>query len=192
MEDAMFRFASLSLAALASFTAVTAASALTPQQLGNQKIQTPAQLLQNQQNKPNAQAKLYFNPNLKLAQPYKPVQPIPTPNPAFYPKIKPWYPKYYPVAQPVQTVIEPVYIASKTAKPSAPSAKSGADCLSKETTAEGLVIFRDTCTNEVAVTAIPGTPAGNAMEAQQAALAQMSGQQTAAAQTTGQPAEAAK
>lgn len=188
----MFRFASLSLAALTSLALVSGANALTPQQLGNQKYQNPVQQLQNQQNKPKNNMKLYVNPNLKLAQPYKPVPPIVTPNPNFYPKIKPYYfPKYYPVAQPV-TVIEPVYMSGKTAKP-APVANAGKDCLNKEITAEGLVIFRDLCTNEVAVTAVPGTPAAAAMEAQQAALAQLEAKQSAPvaavqAQTSGQTA----
>ncbi len=195
----MFRFASLTLAAAASLALISNASALTPQQLGNQKIQAPAQTLQNLQNKPNNNMKIYVNPNLKLAQPYKPVPPIVTPNPNFYPKVKPYYfPKYYPVVQPVQTIVEPVYL-TKTVKQIVPVAAAAKPaCLTKEITAEGLEIFRDTCTNEVATTAVPGTPAAAAMEAQQAALAQMSTQQVAAtqaspAQTSGQtPADASK
>lgn len=189
-EDAMFqftksRFAAFSLAAAASLALISSASALTPQQLGNQKIQqTPAQTiqnLQNLQNKPNG--KIYFNPNLKLAQPYKPVPPIVTPNPHFYPKVKPYYfPKYYPVVQPVQTIVEPVYLTKTVKQVVTAAAPAKSSCLTKEITAEGLVIFRDTCTNEVATTAVPGTPAAAAMEAQQAALAQMSAPQVASSQ----------
>ncbi len=189
-EDAMSqstkaRFAALSLAAVTSLALVSGASALTPQQQQQQV---------NLQNKPSIQVKPNFNPNLKFAPKPKPLPPvIVTPNPKFYPK--PYYfPKYYPVAQPAVTVIEPIYVSGKSAKPAAaPVAKTGQDCLNKEITAEGLVIFRDLCTNEVATTAVPGTPAAAAMEAQQAALAQIEAQQVAAS-TTGQttPAEASK
>jgi hypothetical protein len=159
----MFRFSSLSLAALVTAALVAGAQAFPLKQPNKPVNPNPPQ------NKP-----VNFNPNLKLAPPkINPLPPKPV-NPAKPPVVK-YYPKPYPV--PVyQTVVEPIYIAGKTARSAA--AKSGTACLNKETTAEGLVIFRDLCTNEVATTAVPGTPAAAAMEAQQAALAQFAAQST--------------
>lgn len=164
----MFRFAKLSLAALIAGALVSGAQAMP--------IKQPEKPVY-----PHPQKPVNFNPNINklppkidpAPQPKKPPI-IVTPNPKFYP---PYYPKY-PVV--VQTVVEPVYVASRPAVRVAAPAKSS--CLTKETTAEGLVIFRDTCTNEVATTAIPGTPAAAAMEAQQAVLAKAMG---ATGETTG-------
>jgi hypothetical protein len=169
----MFRFASLALASLIAGALVTGADAYP--------IKNP-----NKPALPNPQKPINFNPNLHkkppiivTPNPNFPKKPpiIVTPNPKFYPK------PYYPV---VQTVVEPVYIATKpvVVRAAAPAKSS---CLTKETTAEGLVIFRDTCTNEVATTAVPGTPAATAMEAQQAVLAKAMAETTGASTPAAEP-----
>jgi hypothetical protein len=172
----MFRFASLTLASLIAAALVTGAEAYP--------LKNP-----NKPALPNPQKPLNFNPNLPkkppiivTPNPNVPKKPpiIVTPNPKFYPK--PYYPKYPVVVHTVQ----PVYVASKpvVVRAAAPAKSS---CLTKETTAEGLVIFRDTCTNEVATTAVPGTPAATAMDAQQAVLAKAMAETTGAAAAAAEP-----
>jgi hypothetical protein len=149
----MFRFASLSLAALIAGALVTGAQAMPIKQPNKPVL-------------PGPQKPINFNPNFKPKPLPKPLPPvIVTPNPKFYPK--PYYPKYGVITQ---TVVEPVYVATRPAVRAAAPMK--ADCLSKEVTVEGLVIFRDACTGEIATTTIPGSPADVAAQAQLLEMAQ--------------------
>src|SRR5581483_481168 len=134
----MTRFARFALAALAAAALMSSAAQAYP-------LKQPYKPVMPQPQKP-----VNFNPKFMPKKP--PV--IVTPNPKFYPK--PYYPKY-PIVVPVQTVVQPVYVAGRPAPRVAAPGKT--ECLNKEVTAEGLVIFADRCTGEIATTTVPGSPA---------------------------------
>lgn len=104
--------------------------------------------------------------------PFKPIKPI---KPVFPVKpIKPHGPHHHahgphfiPVPMPVTAyaVERPVTVVSRPVTRNASS--STCNCLTKDYTPDGIVIFKDLCTKETASAPLPGSPAAAALEQQQ-------------------------
>jgi hypothetical protein len=101
-------------------------------------------------------------------------KPYPHPKPFPKPYPKPWppqvYPKYpKPHIRPVIIVEQPVVqqVSRPVVRPVIVAAPPPKNCLTKEYTPEGMLTFKDLCTNEMASTPIPGTPAAAAAIQQQ-------------------------
>lgn len=91
-------------------------------------------------------------------------KPFPKPWPKPFP-VKPWpKPHWHPakvvyVAPAVAPVVVSKTVVAKQVAP-APAANL-CNCLTKEYTKEGVVVFKDVCTKEMATTTVPGSPAAN-------------------------------
>lgn len=110
-----------------------------------------------------AEAGPQFNGPKNFKNNYTP-KPYPHPFPKPPKPHKPhWHPHYRPVIVVQPPVVQPVVqTVSRPVRVAAPPK----NCLTKEYTPDGLIIFRDVCTNETATTAIPGTPAAAALQQQ--------------------------
>jgi hypothetical protein len=110
----------------------------------------------------------------------------PKPYPHPYPFPKPHKPHWHPHHKPLLIVQQPVYqpIVRNVVRPVTVAAPKVASCLTKEYTPEGMLIFKDLCTKEMASTPIPGTPAAAA------AMQQMQGNPQGIPQGSGPVSEA--
>ena len=106
---------------------------------------------------------------------YKPM-PFPKPYPHPYPKPhKPhWHPHYKPVIIVEQPIVRQIVQQPVTRVVSQPAPRT-TTCLTKEYTADGMVVFKDLCTKETASAALPGSAA--AMQQQQMLQQQQQQQQ---------------
>lgn len=86
---------------------------------------------------------------------------------------KPWHKPYYPywhrrhivyAAPVVVTTGYGAYRATRPAQAAQPAQPNPAACLSKEYTPEGQVVFKDKCTNEMAVAQVPGVQGAGATQ----------------------------
>ena len=102
---------------------------------------------------------------IKPIKPIKPVFPIKPIKPVKPPHIHAHGPHFIPVPVPVQTayaVERPVTVVSQR-----PVTRNTCNCLTKDYTPDGIVIFKDLCTKETASAPLPGSPAAAALEQQQ-------------------------
>ena len=111
-----------------------------------------------------------FNPGIMKPFP-KPIKPGFTPiKPIKWPGLKPHWPHHHHhhhrhvrIWYPPVAVAAPTYIASRPVA----AAPGPCTCLSKEYTQEGAVVFKDRCTNEMAMNPPPAPQQTGAVEQQQ-------------------------
>lgn len=97
-----------------------------------------------------------------------PKYPKPYPFPKPWPKPH-WHPQYRPVIVVEQPVVRQVVqqpVVSNVARAVSQPAPRKADCLTKEYTQDGMVVFKDLCTKETASAALPGSPAAQQTQQQ--------------------------
>ncbi len=108
-----------------------------------------------------------FNPGIVKPIGLKPVKPFIPIKPIFVPKPKPNWPiivRPRPIWYPAPVVVGgPTYIASRPVV----STPGPCTCLSKEYTPEGAVLFKDRCTNEMAMNPPPAPQQTGQVEMQQ-------------------------